>query len=275
MTQTLSPLAPASRLTSAEIERLKATFNRDGYVVLRNVVPRDQLAVFHAQITEEFARAQRNGRLFNGGGTMSGHLNCFPGESSRFAYEALQSRGVIDLIRAISPQSNREPNVGCNYNMPGSVTQHYHMDRTFKNEFMIANISVVDTDLVNGATDVIPGSHKQFYPYWKFVSQRVAKNHHRLPSEAGDVLIRVSNLWHRGMPNRSAAPRPMLAFTWEDGGSQYDDPFQVDGGGMVFRPNWFRPSRLGRIRERVMVAAPVTYDAYRVVDSILTKKGYA
>ena len=66
----------------------------------------------------------------------------------------------------------------------------------------------------------------------------------------------------------------MLAFTWEDGGSDHADPFQLDGGKIVFRPNWFRPSRLGRLRERTFVAAPFTYSAYRIVDSLLNNKSY-
>ena len=121
-------------------------------------------------------RAKQSGMLFSGGGQLSGHLNCFPGEAARFAYQSLKDRGIIDVIRAISTVPIREPNVGCNFNLPGSVTQHYHMDRTFRNEFMIANIAVIDTDLVNGAIDVIPGTHKDFYPYWKFALGRVARN---------------------------------------------------------------------------------------------------
>src|SRR5205823_11036621 len=91
---------------------------------------------------------------------------------------------------------------------------------------------------------------------------------------SGDVLVRVSNLWHRGMPNRSAVPRPMLAFSWEDGGSAYEDPFQIDGGKIAFRPNWFRPTRLGRLRERLFVKAPFTYSTYRFVDSLFSNKSY-
>jgi hypothetical protein len=86
--------------------------------------------------------------------------------------------------------------------------------------------------------------------------------------------VRTSNLWHRGMPNRSAVPRPMLAFSWEDGGSEHDDPYTIDGGRIQFRPNFFRPSRLGRLRERTFVTAPFTYSAYRIVDSLFTNKGY-
>ena len=261
-------------LSPAERTALQQSFAQDGFFVVRNVVSRDRLAALHAQVVEEFERSKRSGGLFSGGGLVSGHLNFSAGEAARFAYQELQERGIIDLIRTISPQSVREPNVAGNFNLPRSVTQHFHMDRRFTNEFMIANVAVVDTDLVNGAIDVIPGTHRRFYPYWKFALEGTSRGHIRLPMQAGDVLVRVSNLWHRGMPNHSAAPRPMLAFTWEDGGSNHPDPFQLEGGKIVFRPNWFRPSRLGRLRERTFVTAPFTYSAYRIVDSLLSNKSY-
>ena len=66
----------------------------------------------------------------------------------------------------------------------------------------------------------------------------------------------------------------MLAFTWEDGGSQHDDPFAVEGGKIVFRQNWYRPNMLGRMRERTFVAAPITYSTYRFVTSLYGTKGY-
>src|ERR1043165_3639397 len=160
--QDTTPQAGMSRI---ELDTYKAAFAEDGYVVIKHVVPSDKLADLHAAISAEYTRQKLDGTLFNGGGGLSGHLNCFPGESARFVYEALKDRGVVDLIRAISPQAVREPYLGCNLNLPGSVPQQMHMDRTFRNEFMIANVSVVDTDLVNGATDVVPGSHKRFYKY--------------------------------------------------------------------------------------------------------------
>jgi ectoine hydroxylase-related dioxygenase (phytanoyl-CoA dioxygenase family) len=262
-------------LSKTAIEALKKSFAENGFVVIKDIVPRDGLANVALRMQEEFERQLRSGHLFNGGGLMSGHLNASPGEAGRFAYEALKERGVIDLIREISPQSTREPNVGCNFNLPGSVTQHYHMDRTYTNEFMIANIAVVDTVIENGAIELAPGTHKRFYKYWQWATERPYRNAIRLPMQRGDVLVRVSNLWHRGMPNLSKIPRPMLAFTWEDGGSHLADPFAADGGRVVFRPNWFRPSRLGRLRERVFVAAPISYSAYRFVDSIYNwKKSY-
>jgi len=273
--QPTSATTTAPRLSAADIEKYTQSFAENGFVVFKNVVPKDKLAVLHKRLMDEFEDARTSGRLFAGGGQVSGHLNCFPGEEARFAYEAIKEAGIVDFICAVSPKATREPNVGCNFNLPGSVTQHYHMDRTYLNEFMIANVSVVDTTIENGATDVIAGTHQKFYKYWRFAVEMPWRRHKQVESTSGDVIVRVSNLWHRGMPNHSDKVRPMLAFTWEDGGSVYDDPFTIDGGKVAFRPNWFRPTRLGRLRERVFVTAPITYAAYRFVDSLFTNKGYA
>jgi hypothetical protein len=262
------------RLTAEEIAKLKAEFLQTGYVIFRGVVSKEKLAHLRDRIQEELDRAKGADGLFAGGGLLSGHLNCFTGAESRFIYDEVEAYGIIDLVKAITPQAVRMPNVGGNLNLPGSVAQHYHTDRPFTREFLVVNTAVVDNDLVNGATDVLPGTNKKFYPYWQFVLGRVARGTTRVQMKAGDVIVRTSNLWHRGMPNNSKTPRPMAALTWEDGGSFDEDPFARDEGKITFHPNWFRPTRLGRLRERIFVRAPITYDAYRIVDSLLTKKGY-
>jgi ectoine hydroxylase-related dioxygenase (phytanoyl-CoA dioxygenase family) len=265
--QTLAP--------TVDVEAARQALAEAGYVVFRNLVSPARLSRLAESLAAQFDDARRSGRLFSGGGLFSGHLNCFPGEESRFAYEALQQHGVVDLIRTVFPKAQRPPNVGCNFNLPNSVTQHYHADRNFVDYFMIANVAVVDTDLTNGAIDMLPGSHKKFYKYWRFVVEGVGRSSTRVPMRQGDVLVRNSNVWHRGMPNRTAVPRPMLAFTWEDGGSPHSDPFAVGGGRVAFRQNWFRSNALGRLRERTFIAAPLTYSTYRFVSSLFDgTKGY-
>lgn len=267
--------SPRKKILSRDIEELKQAFAEDGYLIFRNVVSRERLAQLHKRMLAEFELAKQSGRLMAGGGTISGHLNCSPGEEARFAYEAVEQAGIIDLVRSIFPKATRMPNVGCNFNLPGSVAQHYHADRNFLDHFMIVNVAVVDTDLQNGAIDLIPGTHKKFYKYWRFAMEGTQRRSQRFPMQQGDVLIRTSNAWHRGMPNFTTQPRPMLAFTWEDGGSVHPDPFAHDGGKIVFRQNWYRPTRLGRLRERTFVAAPITYSAYRFVTSLVDgSKGY-
>jgi ectoine hydroxylase-related dioxygenase (phytanoyl-CoA dioxygenase family) len=257
-----------------DIEKLKATFAEDGYLIFRDVVSKEKLSALRASIIEEFERATRSGNLFSGGGLISGHLNCFPGEGARFAYEALEANGIVDLVKTLFPKAVRPPNVGCNFNLPNSVAQHYHADRNFIDHFMIANVAVVDTDVANGAIDLVPGTHKKFYKFWRFAVERPHRASIRVPMKQGDVLVRTSNVWHRGMPNRTTVARPMLAFTWEDGGSTREDPFKVEDGKIKFRENWYRPNLLGRMRERTFVVAPITYSAYRFVGSLFGSKGY-
>jgi len=267
--------SPRTKALPGDIEELKRAFAEDGYLIFRNVVSRERLAQLHKQLVAEFELAKQSGRLLAGGGTISGHLNCFPGESARFAYDALEEHGIIDLVKALFPKATRPPNVGCNFNLPGSVAQHYHADRNFLDHFMIANVAVVDTTLENGAMDLIPGSHKKFYKYWRFATERAYRGSLRVPMQQGDVVVRTSNAWHRGMPNQTAVARPMLAFTWEDGGSKHPDPFAADGGKIAFRQNWYRPTAMGRLRERTFVTAPITYSAYRFVTSLFDgTKGY-
>jgi ectoine hydroxylase-related dioxygenase (phytanoyl-CoA dioxygenase family) len=251
------------------VESAKNEFARNGYLVLRDIVSKERLAELHAALCRAFDSATESGNLFSGGGLMSGHLNCFPGAGARFVYDTLQESGVIDLIKQLHPSVVRMPNVGCNFNLPGSHTQHWHIDRPYKLEFMIVNIATVDTVVANGATDVIPGTHRRPYKYTQFVLERCDRNAVRVPLSRGDVLIRSSNVWHRGMTNYTSAPRPMLAMTWEDGGSNEPDPFQVEGGEIRFRPNWFRPSRVGRLRERLFVKIPASYSALRFARSLL------
>jgi hypothetical protein len=263
----LQVLAPG-KLKASEIESATQSFASNGYFVLRNVVSPERLTELHKALAQEFDAASKSGALFSGGGLLSGHLNCFPGAGARFAYDALQERGIIDLIKQLDPKVLRMPNVGCNFNLPGSHTQHYHIDRPFTRDFMIANVAIVDTVIENGAIEVIPGTHKRFYKYTQFVLERRHRDGVRVPLNRGDALIRSSNVWHRGTTNQTSVPRPMLAMTWEDGGNNHPDPFSVDGGKIRFLPNWFKPTRVGRLREQLFVKVPITYTALRLTRSL-------
>ncbi len=265
----ISESANAKPLTDGEKDELRETFANEGYFVIPNVVSQERLAEMHKALKQEFDAATQSGALFSGGGLTSGHLNCFPGEAARFVYTTLQERGIIDLVKELDPKVVRMPNVGCNFNLPGSSTQHYHLDRPFSQEFMIANVAVVDTNVENGAMEAIPGTHKRFYKYTQFVLEGVARKSVRVPLKRGDVLIRTSNVWHRGTANHTAAPRPMLAFTWEDSGNNIEDPFAAKDGKIRFIPNWFKPTRMGRMREKLFVKVPVTYSALRFVRSLV------
>jgi hypothetical protein len=246
---------------------LKQRFERDGYLLFENVVERGALAALTAEIIQQWQRDVASGLMFAGGGNVSGHLNCFPGMASRFVYGALKARGIFALAQELSSRELHEPHVGCNLNLPGSSAQNHHVDGYAASSFLIVNVAAVDTDLTNGAMEIVPGSSERTFKYWEIELKR--RERRRVPMKQGDALLRISTLWHRGMPNYSAAPRPMLAFTWEDGGSDVQDPYAAHQGRITFLPNRFQTDWKGRLRERAFVAAPRLGTAYRVARSLL------
>lgn len=274
----VSPASPSSEASAAlsafDLPQLERTFADAGYVVLRDVISKPELATIQRRLSEEFAAWKNGPESFRGGGLMSGHLNCFPGELARGVFNELQSKGLLALARHFKPSPPTSARVGCNFNLPGSVPQHYHMDGIYLQSFMVVNVAVVDTSIENGAIDVIPKTHKRFYRYWEFAAGRVYRGTTRLPLSAGDVLIRTSTLWHRGMPNFTSVARPMLAVTLGEKGVNASDPFAENGGQTQFQTNWYSTSKLGRLRERTVVAVPVTYSAYRFAHSLVSNKGY-
>lgn len=233
---------------------LRQRFASDGYLLLKDVVPKPELAQLTSSLRRVYRDAVSSGTLFSGGGNVSGHLNCFPGEGSRFVLESLRDQGVLELVQSLSAETLRLPNIGCNFNLPGSAPQNEHVDGYAASPFLIANVAAVDTDLTNGATELLVGTHQRASKYWQIALQRPLRRRPRL--EAGDVVIRVSTLWHRGMPNPSNEPRPMLAFTWEDGGSPLADPYAIHDGRITLLPNRFRTDWKGRLAEQAFVAAP-------------------
>jgi ectoine hydroxylase-related dioxygenase (phytanoyl-CoA dioxygenase family) len=268
-----SPAARAANPTF-DISQLKRTFDEEGYIVLPAVVEKSELVTVESRLRDEFATWQSSPAAFRGGGVLSGHLNCYPGTITRGVLDQLKDAGILPLVQQLFPTNPRAIRMGCNFNLPGSVEQHYHMDGIYLESFVIVNICVVDTDLTNGAIELAPKTHQRFYRFWEFAAGRVHRTGKRICMSRGDVLIRISTLWHRGMPNRSRQARPMLAVTLGEKHVDTDDPLSFNDGRVEFQANWFRTNLLGRLRERTTVHAPITYSAYRFARSLVGSKGY-
>jgi len=245
---------------------LRTTFADEGFLKFESVIPKTLLTRLSQRISDEFEQQRQQGRLFSGGGTVSGHLNCFPGLESRFVYDLLDQAGIFEIVRGLSNTPLGLPNIGCNLNLPRSAPQNEHVDGYASDPFLVVNVAAVDTNLDNGAMEILRRTHDSDAKYWQILLARPPRA--RLCMQQGDVLIRTSTLWHRGMPNRTEKPRPMLAFTWEDGGSTRQDPYQIYGGQITFLPNRYKTDLPSRIREQAFVALPGLGTAYRAVRSL-------
>jgi Phytanoyl-CoA dioxygenase (PhyH) len=261
------PCQTGMRSLSVDLDGVHAALNHNGYVVLPQVVSKALLDELNAQLAEAYGRAEK----FKGGGSITGHLNCFPGPAAGPVYDELVAAGVIDTILHYREGRNNSIRATMNYNLPGSVPQHWHIDGLYVDDFLICNVAVVDTVAHNGAIALAPGSSRAFVPYWKWSLQRASRLETRVEMKQGDVLLRKSNLWHRGMPNKSAVPRPMLSITFGEASAPEAEPFS---GEVRFYANWYNSSRLGVLRERAFVAAPISYSAYRFAKSLRGQRGY-
>lgn len=111
---------------------------------------------------------------------------------------------------------------------PGSGTQHIHRDTGtlfgvpraayHPTVSLVVNVPLCDFTEENGSTEIWPCTH--LIPNDGRESPEVLLQRSRvLPSiranmPAGSLLLRDLRLWHRGVPNRSAEPRPMLAIVY-------------------------------------------------------------
>lgn len=262
-------------LSNSDVAAAKEELRRVGYTVVRGVVPADKLAEFSEQLTAEYERARASGDLFDGGGSYSGHLNCFPGERSRFAYEAIRNHAIFEVIADFAGAAVEQLRVTANYNLAGSAVQHFHPDGLYTEAFLICNVAVVDTDLDNGAIDMIPETHHRFYKFWRYALNRKWRASQRVPMKQGDVLLRISTVWHRGMPNTTTTARPMLSFTFGESVAPASDPFALNNGEVRFTPNWYGTDRRSQLQEKVFVAMPWVYSSSRFARSLVGNKGYS
>ena len=93
--------------------------DEDGYIVIRDVVDRERLSELAADLMSEYERFSVSSEMFEGGGTLSGHLNCFPGEQSRFVWDEISKAGIPDLVRAVRPDIADSVRATLNFNLPG------------------------------------------------------------------------------------------------------------------------------------------------------------
>ena len=139
----------------------------------------------------------------------------------------------------------------------------------------VTSSDLTDTDLTNGAIDVLPGTQQRFYKFWQYALRRKYRDSTRICMEQGDVLLRVSTMWHRGMPNHSADPRPMMSITFGEVSAPESNPFGTNDGQPLFYPNWYGTDRLSLLRERAFVRAPWLYSTLRFGRSLVGNKGYS
>ena len=207
----------APKFSKQEWETLAADLNRDGLCVLRGALDRSLVETWAAAFERLFA--ERQGRP---GGLA-------PREESRFYLtlpwvapfadtRIFANPDVLGVLNCVFPQEYVMVQLGADVPLKGSTFQEIHRDYRplFTDDFntplyaLAVNFPLVDVTEENGAFQQARGTH--VLPR-DVALERVASGEmpmESFPMQMGDIMIRTPLALHRGTPNRTDRPRPMV-----------------------------------------------------------------
>lgn len=249
-------------VTAPQPDSRAEEYAAQGYLVLRGAIDPAVCERFGQDARDEYAKLAARYEVLPG--TLAGHLNFSMGPGGHELLSRLEVAGVPALLEQLAGEPLALAQAAGNLNLPGSGHQNYHIDGAFARRSMIVNLCLTATDASNGATALVPGTHHCALSYWQFRRMGRSAQAVRPALSPGDVLIRPSNLWHRGTPNHTKTPRPMAAFVWTP-------PAWLDGydaAGELARPltlsgNKFY-GRFAKLKEVVAVRLPWLDEAVRL-----------
>jgi ectoine hydroxylase-related dioxygenase (phytanoyl-CoA dioxygenase family) len=197
--------------------------HKDGYVVLGGVVDLDELDALKPKLEEDTIELFHRIGPENAKDNYLGHLSqAMPRSKEHIFRDIVTNPFVIQVTSYILGPGVHNHFYNCNTNMPGSGRQPLHRDAPHLGwdpvnviTSIIVNISLIDVDLTNGATELWPGTHRlpgstriQEKEELKF---RETNPPVYMLSKKGDAVLRDPRMWHRGVSNNSTIPRHMIA----------------------------------------------------------------
>ena len=211
------------------MKTLIEAFNRDGFIVLEDVIDPAHCDILCEKMLADIdAILKRPDVPFN---FNKGNLQQAPPPFAPYLFrDVLFNESIIAFTKALLGDGVKNNFYSGNTALQGEHFQPVHPDvaqlwpkmthpsPTFG---IVINVPVVDMGPENGATQLWPGTHHDM-TYWQGDgSARVTDEHlatwraKRPPIQPtvkrGSVVLRDIRLWHAGMPNRTAQPRPMIA----------------------------------------------------------------
>lgn len=197
------------------LERIEA----DGYVVLEQAVGDDVLDRIRDELAPHLGEGARRGRNdFEGFSTNRVYALLAKAPSVAALVEHPALLAILDEL--LLPGYLLSANLAINL-LPGETRQNLHADDGFyriprpRRAIGVSAIWAIDEFTAeNGATEVIPGSHRWGPELPEDDDPRIVP----VTMPAGSVVVFLGTLWHRGGANRS--DRPRLAIT-----PQYCEPW--------------------------------------------------
>jgi hypothetical protein len=249
-----------------------------GYTLLASCIDAKYAENAMVELLAEYESARP--MPWRGGGKWFGHINYVPSPSNQIFREIASNSRIKKVLDHALGKDYKIVGFGGNANLPGSRYQPAHADGWLGTDFLVVNIPLGKVTENNGSTEIWPRTHQEKLTISQF--NGVPRQSVRLNSSPGDVVLRYSNLWHRGTPNRSSDVRLMLGLlvsrVYEKlppitvSKEQQADlvsfglPVNAQTGSEFkrgFRPNYFDPNLKGNILELTWMFAPAVFTAIR------------
>jgi hypothetical protein len=220
----------AGRLFTDELRAAVEALRTDGFVVLSDIVEPAHLDILHERMISDLdALKARPDTPYNWN---AGNLQQDPPPFPPFLFDdVLVNPFVIAVTSAVLGPRIKNVMYGGNTALPSDHRQPVHVDvgHLWPVEVLegphpaaqlVVNVATVDVSPENGATELWPGTHREL---GVGLGDDIKISPHALETRRGisppiqptfrrgSVLIRDIRLWHAGMPNRTTAPRPMIA----------------------------------------------------------------
>jgi hypothetical protein len=150
------------------------------------------------------------------------HFLPMPFEPPCFAPEFFFGAEVLDIIRGAMDSQVVADQWGCDIPLRGSEYQRLHIDyqRPLFEEapglslppyMLVVSFALVPITGAHGPIEIAPGTHRMSREAAMRSVESGASELRSVLLEVGDVLIRHPWAWHRGTPNATSTPRPLVS----------------------------------------------------------------
>jgi len=214
------------KVLNTPVSAASTQLEREGYAHIRDVLNREEIEALAAEMTEVFETSDRDREHDARNEFRHGMFNRSP-----LAQKAIASRAILD---AIEPLLGADCHVIANTawrNVAGHDGGRWHIDAgphvprpegvdwpeaiPYPVFAIGVHIFVEDCPMEAGPTAVIPGSHRsgQIPPHERAFDMTLSYKNQSpvsLPAKAGDAILFVSDIWHRGTPAKEGNRRFFL-----------------------------------------------------------------
>lgn len=207
------------RYTAAEHDALARNFQRDGLVMLPNHFPRATLQRW-AQALEPLLAAQVERERHNPSRGAQRFYVTLPFSGLFADPQIYEDRDILSIVQRVAGPEPVLCQLATDTPLKGSDYQAWHADTPalfpeWNNNdtpsFQLAvNFALCDVTEENGPFETTFGTHRMNKDEAMAGLASGAIAQHRLKMAMGDVMIRDVRAIHRGTPNRTDQPRPMV-----------------------------------------------------------------